>query len=130
MQVCLEMIKFKCFFGGLHSWWLLYSERGVQCWGCLLVTPWGSEGSLGLKLPAGDSCSGFQGQSASASVVVSVVVTPPLVCKGTLVWGFPAGDSTSGFWGESASATLLVSVVGSLNQCNMQNVQAKFLKRN
>ena len=106
MQVGLEMIKIQCFCSSQHSWWLLlWSVRGAQCWGCLLLTPpqdsegsWPQllwwlalvvtplvcKGSLALGLPAGDSCSGFQGDSASASVVVSMV-----------------GDSSSGLWGES-----------------------------
>ena len=45
----------------------------------------------------------------------------------SVLW-LPAGDSSSGFWGQSASASAEVGIVGSLNPCNMQNLQTKSQK--
>ena len=78
----------KCFCSSQHSWRLLCSERGVTnaelvtpplvcestlALGLLLVTPPSPRESLALGSPAGDSCSGFWGQSTSVSMPVSVV---------------------------------------------------------
>ena len=49
--------------------------------------------------------------------------------KGNLPLGLPVGDSFSEFQWESASASMPVGIVGSLNPCNMQDSQAKSLKK-
>ena len=49
--------------------------------------------------------------------------------KGNLPLGLPVGDSLSEFQWESASASMPVGIVGSLNPCNMQDSQAKSLKK-
>ena len=147
MQVGLEMIKIQCFCSSQHSWWLLlWSVRGAQCWGCLLLTPPQDSEGVGLSFCGGwhwwwllwsargvwhwgcllvTPAQGSKGIQPQLLWWSAWLVTPPLVYEGSLVSGLPAGDSYLGFQGESASAAAAVGIVGSLNPYNMQNLKKK-----